>query len=89
MRKAITLLFCCWVLAFGASGMGTDIMPLTAIDGSWMSKSIPVRTTAAEPDVMTLLRAFHATWPTTSVQSIIDAAGDNTYYQHDESTMPP
>ena len=89
MRKAITLLFCCWVLAFGAKGMGADIMPLTAIDGSWMSKSIPVSTTAAEPDVMTLLRAFHATWPTTSVQSIIDAAGDNTYYQHDESTMPP
>ena len=88
MRKAITLLFC-WVLAFGASGMGTDIMPLTAIDGSWMSKSIPVSTTATEPDVMTLLRAFHATWPTTSVQSIIDAASDNTYYQHDESTMPP
>ena len=88
MRKAITLLFCCWVLALSASGMGTDIMPLTAINGNWMSKSIPVRTTT-EPDVMTLLRAFHATWPTTSVQSIIDAAGDNTYYQHDESTMPP
>ena len=89
MKKAITLLFCCWELAFGAKGMGADIMPLTAIDGSWMSKSLPVRTTATEPDVMTLLRAFHATWPTTSVQSIIDAAGDNTYYQHDESTMPP
>lgn len=89
MRKAITLLFCCWALAFGAKGMGTDFLPLTAIDGNWMSKSIPVKTTAEAPDVMTLLRAFHAIWPTTSVQSIIDAAGDNTYYQHDESTMPP
>ena len=89
MRKAITLLFCCWALALGAKGMSTDILPLTAIDGNWMNKSIPVKTTAAEPDVMTLLRAFHAVWPTTSVQSIIDAAGDNTYYQHDESTMPP
>ena len=89
MRKSITLLFCCWALAFGASARETGMMPLTAIDGNWMNKSIPVKTTATEPDVMTLLRAFHAVWPTTSVQSIIDVAGDNTYYQHDESTMPP
>ena len=89
MRKAITLLFCCWVLAFGASGRGTDILPLTAINDSWMSKNIAVNSNDGKVDVMTLLKAFHATWPTQNVQFIIDAAGNNSYYQSDESTMPP
>ena len=89
MRKAITLLICCCALTFGAKGMGTDIQPLTAIDGNWMSKPIPVNSTGEHVDVMTLMRAFHSTWPTSSVQAIIDAAGDNSYYQHDEATMPP
>ena len=89
MRKAITLLFCCWVLASSASGKGTNMLPLTTINDSWMSKSIAVNSNDGKVDVMTLLKAFHATWPTQSVQTIIDAAGDNSYYQSDESTMPP
>ena len=89
MRKAITLLISCLTLAFVAQGTGTGILPLTAIDGNWMSKPIPVNSTAETADVMTLLRAFHAAWPTEGVQKIIDAAGDNSYYQHDEATMPP
>lgn len=89
MRKAITLLLCCWALAFGAQGMGTGIQSLKVINDNWMSKPIPVKSSNGTVDVMTLMRAFHAVWPTVSVQSIIDAAGDNSYYQHDESTMPP
>ena len=89
MRKAITLLFCCWVLASSASGKGTNMLPLTTINDSWMSKSIAVNSNDGKVDVMTLLKAFHATWPTQNVQTIIDAAGDNSYYQSDESTMPP
>ena len=73
MRKAITLLFCCWALAFGASAGGTDILPLKAVNNSWRNKSIPVSSSNG----------------TASVQAIIDAAGDNSYYQHDEATMPP
>ena len=88
MRKAITLFIFCCALTFGASGRGTDILPLTAIDGNWMSKPIPVNSIGENVNVMVLLRAFHATWPTQSVQSIIDTAGENSYYQHDESTMP-
>ena len=89
MRKAITLLFCCWALAFGASAGETDILPLKAINDNWMNKSIPVKSSNGTADVMTLMRAFHTVWPTASVQAIIDAAGDNSYYQHDEATMPP
>ena len=89
MRKAITLLFCCCALAFGARGMQADIQPLKVINDNWMSKSIPVNSNDGTVDVMTLMRAFHAVWPSASVQAIIDAAGDNSYYQHDESGMPP
>ena len=89
MRKAITLFIFCCALTFGASGRGTDILPLTTIDGNWMSKPIPVNSIGENVNVMVLLRAFHTTWPTQSVQSIIDTAGENSYYQHDESTMPP
>ena len=89
MRKAITLLLCCWALAFGAQGMQSAILPLKAFNDKWMSKPIPVKSSDGTVDVMTLMRAFHAVWPTASVQSIIDAAGDNSYYQHDEATMPP
>ena len=88
MRKAITL-FCCWALALGANVMGANILPLSDINGNWMSKPIPVQSSDGTADVMTLLKAFHATWPTRSVQAIIDAAGNNSFYQHDESTMPP
>ncbi len=84
MRKAITL-FCCWALALGAQG----VVPLSTIEGGWTSKSIPVQSSDGTVDVMTLLRAFHATWPTTSVQTIIDAAGNNSFYHNDEATMPP
>jgi hypothetical protein len=69
--------------------MGTDFLPFAAIDGSWMSERIPVNGGGATPNVMQLLKAFHKVWPTEVVQSIIDAAGENSFYQHDESTMPP
>ena len=77
------------MLSFGAKGLGTDLLPLSAINDNWMSKPIPVNSTNGTVDVMTLMRAFHATWPTEAMQKIIDTAGDNSYYQHDESTMPP
>ena len=89
MRKAITLFILCWTVAFSASGGGTDFLPFAAIDGSWMSERIPVNGGGATPDVKQLLKAFHKAWPTQVVQEIIDAAGDNSFYQHDESTMPP
>ena len=89
MRKAITFLFCCCALAFGAQGMPSDVLPLKAVNDGWMNKSIPVKSSNETVDVMTLMKAFHAVWPTASVQAIIGAAGDKTYYQHDESTMPP
>ena len=89
MRKAITLLLCCCAMAFGARGMQAGILPLKAVNGGWMGKPIPVKSSDGTIDVMTLMRAFHAVWPTASVQAIIDAAGDNSYYQHDEATMPP
>lgn len=89
MRKAITLFILCWALAFNASSMGTDFLPLSTINGNWTSKRIPVNSSNVNIDVMTLLKAFHATWPTEAVQSIITSAGDNSFYQHDESTMPP
>lgn len=76
-------------MAFGASGMQAGILPLKAVNDNWMSKPIPVKSSNGTIDVMTLMRAFHAVWPTASVQAIIDAAGDNSYYEHDESTMPP
>lgn len=89
MRKAITLFIFCWALAFNASSMGTDFLPLSNINGNWTTKRIPVNSSNVNIDVMTLLKAFHATWPTEAVQSIITSAGDNSFYQHDESTMPP
>ena len=89
MRKAITLFILCWTVAFSANSMGTDFLPFAAIDGSWMSERIPVNGGGATPDVKQLLKAFHKAWPTQVVQEIIDAAGDNSFYQHDESTMPP
>lgn len=89
MRKAITIFVLCWTVALGANSRGTDLLPLTAIDSGWMSKRIPVNNGNGNADVMTLLKAFHAVWPTEAVQSIIDAAGDNSFYEHDESAMPP
>ena len=89
MRKVITIFVLCWTVAFGASSSGTDQLPLTAIDGGWMSKRIPVNNGNGNADVMTLLKAFHAVWPSEAVQAIIDAAGDNSFYEHDESSMPP
>ncbi len=89
MRKAITIFILCWTVAFSASGRGTDLLPLKAINGGWMSKRIPVNSSNGNADVMALLKAFHAVWPSEGVQSIIDAAGDNSFYEHDESTMPP
>lgn len=89
MRKAITLLLCCCAMAFVARGMHADILPLKAVNSGWMSKPIPVNSNNGTVDVMTLMKAFHAVWPTASVQSVIDVAGDNSYYQHDEATMPP
>ena len=89
MRKAITLLLCCCALALGARGMQAGILPLKVVNDNWMNKPIPVKSSNGTVDVMTLMRAFHAVWPTASVQAIIDAAGDNSYYQHDEATMPP
>lgn len=76
-------------MAFGARGMQADILPLKVVNDNWMNKPIPVKLVDGTGDVMTVMRAFHAVWPTASVQAIIDAAGDNSYYQHDESTMPP
>ena len=89
MKKAITLLLCCCALALGARGMQAGIQPLKVVNDNWMSKPIPVKSSNGTVDVMTLMRAFHTVWPTASVQAIIDAAGDNSYYQHDEATMPP
>ena len=60
MRKAITLLLCCWALAFGAQGMQSAILPLKAINDNWMSKPIPVKSSDGTVDVMTLMKAFHA-----------------------------
>ena len=34
MRKAITLFILCWALAFNASSMGTDFLPLSTINGN-------------------------------------------------------
>ena len=89
MRKAITLLLCCCAMAFVARGMHADILPLKAVNSGWMSKPIPVNSNNGTVDVMTLMKAFHAVWPTASVQAVIDVAGDNSYYQHNEATMPP
>ena len=79
MRKVITLLLCCWALAFGAQGIEPNILPLKVINDNWKSKPIPVKSSNGTVDVMTLMRAFHAVWPTASVQAIIGAAGDNSY----------
>ena len=89
MRKVITIFVLCWTVAFGATSRGADLLPLTAIDSGWMSKRIPVNNVNGNADVMTLLKAFHAVWPSEAVQAIIDAAGDNSFYEHDESSMPP
>ena len=89
MKKAITLFISCWVLTFSAAAGDFDYLPLAAIDGSWMNECIPVDDGGQSPDVKQLLKAFHKAWPTEVVQSIIDTAGDNSFYQHDESTMPP
>lgn len=83
MNKTITLLICCWALAFGAQGMGSNFLPTTAIDGSWMSERIPVNSSDGTADVMTLLKAFHTAWPTEAVQALIAEAGDRRFVTND------
>lgn len=85
MKKSVISLICLLSLSFNLHGGDFVFLPITAIDGSWMSERIPVNSSDGTVDVMTLLKAFHATWPTEVVQKLIDEAGDRRYVPIDET----
>ena len=83
MKKSATLFSCLFVLSFRLLGGDMDFLPLSAIDGSWNDIAIKVPAGGQNPDVMQLLKAFHAEWPTEAVQALIAEAGDKRYVPND------
>lgn len=83
MKKSAISLICLLSLSFNLHGGDFDFLPISAIDGSWMSERIPVKSSDGTADVMTLLKAFQTAWPTEAVQTLIDEAGDRRYVPTD------
>lgn len=83
MKKTIILLSCLYTLAFSLEGYGRDKVPLSAIYNGWSDKSIKVNRGVDLPNVMQLLKAFHAQWPTSSVEALLAEAGDRRYVSND------
>ncbi len=62
----------------------TDSRPaITVIADGWRDKTIAANTTEAEPDVMTLIKAFNEAWPTDVVDSLIAEVGDKRFVSKD------
>jgi len=56
-----------------------------AIEEGWREKTISVATKDDMPDVMTLVKAFQAAWPTEVVDSLITEVGDRRFVSSDET----
>lgn len=63
----------------------TTMSAMAAIAEGWCDKNIAVKTAEDEPDVMTLIKAFHAVWPTDVVDSLIVRVGDKRFVSEDTS----
>lgn len=61
----------------------TSMQSLANINDGWMNKSITVNNGVDLPNVMQLLKAFHAKWPTRSVEALIAEAGDRRFVTND------
>lgn len=83
MKKSAALFICLFALSFRLFGGDMDVLPLSAFDGSWNDIAIKVPAGGQNPDVMQLLKAFHAEWPTKAVQTLIAEAGDRRYVPND------
>ena len=58
-------------------------VPLSTIYNKWGDKTIKLNRDVELPNVMQLLKAFHATWPTSSVEALIAEAGDRRFVSND------
>ena len=82
MKRTIAIMTCLLALALVAESKSTK-QSLANIQNGWMNKSITVRNGVDLPNVMQLLKAFHAEWPTSSVEALIAEAGDRRFVTND------
>ena len=82
MKTRISLLIGIAVLTFSISH-ATANSEMASIKNGWQSKPITVKNGGETPDVMQLLRAFHATWPTTAAKALIAETGDRRFVTND------
>lgn len=83
MKRLITLMVSLLALMAVAEGKTTQQCSLAEINAGWMNKTIKVKNGKDTPDVMQLLRAFHAAWPTKAAESLIAEAGNKRYVSND------
>lgn len=83
MKRTIAILACLMALTAIAEGKTSQKRSLAEINAGWMNKTITVRNVKGTPNVMDLLKAFHAVWPTQAGESLIAEVGDRLYVPND------
>lgn len=83
MKRVITMMACALALTAVASGKTPHECTLAEINSKWMDKTIKVKNAGDAPNVMQLLKAFHAVWPTQAGEALIAEAGDRLFVTND------
>ena len=83
MKRVITMMACVLALMAVAEGKSPTKCPLAEINSKWMDKTITVKNAGDAPNVMQLLKAFHAVWPTQAGEALIAEAGDKLFVSND------